>query len=113
MMTCFFVNCVFENDIFLLFLRIRNNCDNMFFSLIAYLKMTYLGMFYYIVFVYPSIEIIRITTPFNEIFIFVFPNNFFYNIYFGSIFSFLQFPFIENTFYYLIIQIFNFISYYT
>ena len=32
MITCFFVNCVFENDIFLLFLRIRNNCDIMFFD---------------------------------------------------------------------------------
>ena len=28
----FFANCVFENDIFLLFLRIRNNRDDMFFA---------------------------------------------------------------------------------
>ena len=28
----FFVNCVFKNDIFLLFLRIRNNYDDIFFA---------------------------------------------------------------------------------
>ena len=32
MMTCFFINCVFENVIFLLFLRIRNNYDVIFFA---------------------------------------------------------------------------------
>ena len=31
-MTCFFVNCVFENDMFYYFLQIRNNCDDMFFA---------------------------------------------------------------------------------
>ena len=43
----FFVNCVFENDIFLLFLRIYDVIKIIMmacFLLIAYLKMTY---FYY------------------------------------------------------------------
>ena len=29
--TCFFVNCVFENDIFLRIRYVINNCDDMFF----------------------------------------------------------------------------------
>ena len=110
----FFVNCVFENDIFLLFsrvydiikiivmtyflliaylkmtyflffLQIRNNYDDMF-LLIAYLKMTYLCMFYYIVFIDPTIEIVGITSPFDKISIFIFLNYFFYDIYLRSIF---------------------------
>ena len=59
------------------------------FLLITYLKMIYLCIFYYIIFINPTIEIIRIIPPLDKIFIFIFPNNFFYNIYFRSIFSFL------------------------
>ena len=46
-MTCFFINCVFKNDIFLLFLRIYDVIKIIvmtYFLLIAYLKMT---CFYY------------------------------------------------------------------
>ena len=127
----FFVNCVFKNDMFLLFLRIydvikiivmtrfsliaylKMTCFYYFcgfviimmtyFLLIAYLKMSCLCIFYYIIFINPTIEIIGITSPFDKIFIFVFSNNFFYNIYFRSIFTFLQFSFVKNTFYYFII----------
>ena len=84
-MTCFLVNCVFKNDIFLLFLRIYDVikiivmtcfliiaylkitfsyyfCEFViimmtYFLLIAYLKMTYLGIFYYIIFINPTVEI--------------------------------------------------------
>ena len=127
----FFANCVFENDIFLSFSRIYDvikiivmtyflliaylkmtyfadlQCHKIItmscFLLIAYLKMTYLCIFYNVVFIDPTIKIIRITSPFNKVFIFVFSNNFFYNIYFRSVFRSLQFPFIENSFYYLTI----------
>ena len=113
----FFINCVFKNDMFfiimliydvmkvivitcfLLIAYLKMTCFCYFclfvinmmtcFSLIAYLKMTCLCMFYYIVFIDIAIKIIRITSPFNKIFIFIFPNNFLYNIYLRSVFSFL------------------------
>ena len=112
-----FINCIFENDMFLLLLRIydvmkiivmtyflliaylKMTCFLLFclfviimmsyFLLIAYLKMTYLCMFYYIVFIDPTIKIIRIISPFDKILIFIFPNNFLYDIYLRSIFTFL------------------------
>ena len=110
-MKCFLLITYLRITCFLLFLRIRNNYDDIF-LIIAYLRMTY---FMYILLYHlyqSSIKIIRITSPFNKILVFVFSNNFFNNIYMRSIFGFLQFSFIENTFYYFIIQIFNFISYY-
>ena len=86
MMTYILLNCVFKNDMFLLFLRIydvlkiiaiscflliaylKMTCFYYFCEfiiivmtyilLIAYLKMTYLCILYYIVFVYPTIKII-------------------------------------------------------
>ena len=57
MMTYFFVNCVFENDMFSLFLRIRNNYDDIFFVNCVF-KNDILCIFYYIIFINPTIEII-------------------------------------------------------
>ena len=68
----FFANCVFENDIFLLFLRIYDvikiivmTCFLLIaylkmtcFLLITYLKMTYLCIFYNVVFINPAIKIV-------------------------------------------------------
>ena len=59
------------------------------FLLITYLKMTYLCISYNVVFINPTIKIIRIIFPFNKIFIFVFSNNSFYNIYLRNIIGFL------------------------
>ena len=87
-MTYFLLIAYLKMTCFLLFLFIRNFMISCF-LLIAYLKMTYLCIFYNIVFVNPTIKIIRIISPFNKIFIFVFTNNFFYDIYTGIIFSFL------------------------
>ena len=86
MMSCFFVNCVFENDMFLLLLRIYDVMKIImmayilliaylkmsyfyyfcgfvifiitYFLLITYLKMTCLGIFYNVVFINPTIKII-------------------------------------------------------
>ena len=59
------------------------------FLLIVYLKMTYLCISNYIFLINPSIEIVRVISPFDKISIFVSSNNFFYNIYTRSVFSFL------------------------
>ena len=77
-MTCFYYFCGFVIIVMTYIL------------LIAYLKMSYLCMFYYIIFIDIAIKIITITSPFNKIFIFVFPNNFLYNIYLRSIFGFFE-----------------------
>ena len=112
-----FINCVFENVIFLLLLRIYDiiklimmTCFLLiaylkmtyfyyfclfviimmtYFLSIAYLKMTYLCIFYYIIFINPTIKFITIISPFNKVLIFIFPNNFLYDIYLRSIFTFL------------------------
>ena len=90
-MSCFYYFCEF--------VIIMMTC----FLIIAYLKMTCLCLFYNIVFVYPTIEFITVISPLNKIFIFVFLNNFLYNIYLRSISTFLQFFFVKNTIYYFII----------
>ena len=100
--TCFYYFCGFViimMTYFLLITYLKITCFYYFcgfviimmtyFLLIVYMKMSYLCIFYYIIFIDIAIEIIGITPPFNKIFIFVFPNNFFYDIYFRSIFSFL------------------------
>ena len=75
-MSCFLLIAYLKIPYFLLFLRIRNSFHKIImttcFLLIAYLKMTYLCIFYYTIFIDPTIEIIRVTSPFNEVFIFVF-----------------------------------------
>ena len=101
-MTCFSLIAYLKMTCFLLFLRIRNNYDDIFFANCVF-ENDILCISYYITFINIGIKIIGITSPFNKIFIFVFSNNFFYDIYFRSIFSFLQFFFIENTIYYFII----------
>ena len=86
--TYFFLIVYLEMSCFFIILRIRN-FKMTYFLLIPYLKMTCLGMFYNIVFINPTIKFITVISPFNKVFIFVFPNNFFYDIYSGSIFAFL------------------------
>ena len=96
----FFVNCVFENDMFLLFLRIydvmkvivitcfsliaylkmtcfyyflriRNNCDDMFFVNCVF-ENDISCIFYNLVFINPTIKIITIISPFTKYLFFLF-----------------------------------------
>ena len=92
MMTYFSLIAYLKMTYFLLFSRIYDVIKIImmkYFLLIAYLKMTYLCMFYNVIFTNPTIKIIRIIPPFNKMFIFIFSNNFIYNIYSRIIFVFV------------------------